>query len=61
MMYGLPLLYMRRGIAKLRLEHDDYLDDIKKSLYVIKVQGNDKLFDVYQDVLKSKYDIMLDV
>lgn len=59
LMYGLPLLYMRKGIAQLKIGSGDHLDSIKKSLYLLEIQGNMKLKSIYENVLKNKYNIVL--
>jgi len=61
LMYGLPLLYMRKAIAQLKLGGDDHMDSIKKGLYMLEIQGNASLKKVYMDVLKKKYNIAIDV
>ena len=57
LMYGLPLLYMRKGIAQLKLGIPAHIESIKKSLYILEVQGNTKLKVIYEQVLKSKYKV----
>jgi len=59
LMYGLPNLYWRKGIAELKLGLGEHLDSIKKSLYILDVQGNVKLKTIYEGVLKNKYNIIL--
>ena len=61
LMYGLPLLYMRKAIAQLKLNLDEHMDSIKKGLYMLEIQGNAPLKKVYMDVLKKKYNIDIDV
>ncbi len=59
LMYVLPLLYMRKGIAELKLNMDGYMSSIRKSLYLLDIQDNPKLKELYEDVLKKKYNIEL--
>ena len=57
LMYGLPLLYMRKGIAQMILNIEGYEDSLKKSIYTLDIQGNYKLKQIYLKVLKDKYNI----
>jgi len=60
LMYNLPLLYMRKGIAQLKLGIPAHIDSIRKGLYLLDVQGNTKLKGIYEQVLKSKYKVTFD-
>lgn len=60
LMYNLPLLYMRKGVAQLKLGIPAHVESIQKGLYLLDVQGNTKLKDIYLHVLKSKYKLEFD-
>lgn len=60
LMYNLPLLYMRKGIAQLKLGIPAHIESIRKGIYLLDVQGNTNLKTIYLQVLKSKYKIVID-
>ena len=57
MMYALPLLYMRKGVAELKLGKKEHSDSLRKSIYMLDIQGNTKLKELYENVLEKKYNI----
>ena len=56
---GLNLLYFRKGIAEFLLEHDDYIDSLKRSLNQCELLGQDKLRDIIINNCKEIYNINL--
>lgn len=60
LMYNLPLLFMRKGIAQLKLGIPAHTESIKRGLYLLEVQGNTNLKSIYEQVLKSKYKIVIE-
>lgn len=59
LLYGLSLLYMRKGVAELRLNKEEHIDSFRKCIYSLEIQGNTKLKEIYESVLENKYHIKI--
>lgn len=56
---GLNHLYFRKGIAKFKLKHDDYMDFLKKAIYQCEILGQYELKDMMICNCKRIYGIEL--
>ncbi len=56
---GLNHLYFRKGVAKFELEHDDYMDFLKKAIHQCEILGQYRLKDMMVRNCKRIYDIEL--
>lgn len=58
-MFGLYLLYSRKGIAELRLGMPSHMDALRKSIHLLEIQNKFELADTYRGILKERYHIDL--
>lgn len=56
---GLNHLYFRKGIAKLELKHDDYMEFLRKAVYQCEVLGQQELENMMVRNCKKVYNIKL--
>lgn len=57
MLYALPMLYYRKGIAHLFLKTGDHLKPLIQSVYMLHTIGEHALADLYISITKNMYDI----
>lgn len=58
-MFGLYLLYSRKGLAEFRLGLPNYMDALSKSLHLLEIQNKFDLAHTYQKVFKERYELDL--
>lgn len=58
-MYILYLLYSRKGIAEMRLNMPYYEDSLKKSLHLLEIQNKHELYNIYCQILKDQYGLIM--
>ena len=60
-MYALSGLFYRRGIAKLFMDDDEYMLDLKYAMQLFHINGHFKLAKIYQDITLKKYGIEIEL
>lgn len=60
LLYGLYLLYYRKGIAEIHLQQPA-LESLQSCFQLLKIQGLEHLIEHYRTVLKALYDFTLDL
>ncbi len=58
-MFGLYLLFSRKGVAEFRLGLPNYLDSLQKSIHLLEIQNKLELAQTYREILRDRYAIVL--
>lgn len=58
-MFGLYLLYYRKGIAEFMLGHDNYIDSLHKSIQILEIQGKFDLAKLYREITEERYGVSI--
>lgn len=56
----LYLLLARKGIAEFFLKQDNYIDSLKKSIYILEINKQYELANLYKSTFRNKYNIIID-
>lgn len=56
-MFGLYLLYSRKGLAEFRLGLPHYMDALSKSLHLLEIQNKIDLAITYRKIFKERYNL----
>ena len=59
LMYGLSLLFWRKGIAQKIMGIEGFMRNMERSINILDIQGNQQLKELYLKILKERYEIEL--
>jgi len=59
LIYCLPQLFARKGIAELHLNRPESKASLSNSIRLFRIMGNDKFAELYKKIIKDKYDIVI--
>jgi len=58
--YYLSILYYRRGIAKFILMHDDYMEDLRNSIFFLGLTNQHDLIERYKKITFDTYNLSIE-
>jgi len=59
LIYCLPQLFARKGIAEYKLNRPENMTSLSNSIRLFRMMGSDKLAELYKKILKDMYNIVI--